>query len=288
MQPYALSAGLRRIAPGTAEARARLRNWARYACCALLLFHACVARAEFDHTHRHWNKMLQENVVPLNEYKASAVRYTRLGSHTTQHALDWYLGTLSAVPVSSYNAWTRAQQLAFLINAYNAYTIKLVLTHYPVHSLKDAVGTGGDPWQYEFFDLLGKRRSLRSLEQELIGAFEEPRAHFALTCAAVGCPALRNEAYVAERLDAQLDEQVRRFLADGTRNRYDAKSNTVRLSRLFDWHARDFERAAGSVQAYVARYADALAGAPDDMAALTTKNVAIDYLPYDWKLNDAR
>lgn len=289
MYPNAMSAGLPRIAAGNcAQGGAWIRRLLRYALYAFVLLHACAARAEFDHTHKHWTKLLQHNVVPLNEYKSSAVRYGELGSHSAQHALDWYLGALSAVPVTAYNEWTRAQQLAFLINAYNAYTIKMVLTYYPVNSLKDAVGADGDPWRREFFDLLGSRRSVAEVESELIGAFEEPRAHFALSCAAVDCPALRNEAYVADRLDQQLEEQARRFMADGARNRYDAKSNTVHVSRIFDWHARDFERSAGSVKAYVARYADALTGAPKDGTAWTAKSFDLDYLPYDWKLNDAR
>ncbi|HLU77039.1 MAG TPA: DUF547 domain-containing protein [Burkholderiales bacterium] len=265
------------------------RRGLRHALCALALLCACSAQAaEFDHTHKTWNKLLQESVVPLNEYKASAVRYNRLGSHGAQYALDWYLGALSAVPTSTYNDWTRAQQLAFLINAYNAYTVKLVLNHYPVNSLKDVVAPGADPWQREFFELLGRQRSLATLERDLIGAFEEPRVHFALSCAAIGCPMLRNEAYVAERLDEQLEDQVRRFMSDATRNRYDAQSNTARVSRIFEWHAKDFARSAGSVQAYIARYAEALTGAPDRGETLAAKPFRIDYLPYDWHLNDAR
>lgn len=265
------------------------RHWWRYALCALALLYACGARAaEFDHTHKTWNKLLRESVVPLNEDKASAVRYNRLGGHGAQHALDWYLGTLSAVPTSAYNGWTRAQQLAFLVNAYNAYTVKLVLTHYPVNSLKDVVTLTGDPWQHEFFDLLGRQRSLAALEHELIGAFAEPRVHFALSCAAIGCPKLRNEAYVAERLDDQFEDQARRFMSDASRNRYDEKSNTARVSRIFEWHASDFARSAGSVQAYIARYSDELAGATKGGEALAAQRFRIDYLPYDWHLNDAR
>ena len=253
--------------------------------CALL--HACLAHAEFDHSHKTWNALLQRSVVPLNENKATAVRYNRLGGHNARHALDWYLGALSAVPASDFNGWRRAEQLAFLINAYNAHAVKLVLDHYPIHSIKDVEGVIGDPWQRRFFSLLGAERSLEELEQ-LIGAFAEPRVHFALYRAAAGCPMLRNEAYVAERLEAQLEEQARQFLADGTRNRFDVRTRTALVSPIFEWYADAFTRAAGSVKAYLARYADALAPGPEARAALTAQDFELKYLPYDWRLNDAR
>lgn len=263
------------------------RLW-RYALCVCALLFACTARAEFDHTHKTWNNLLQSNVVPLNANRATAVRYGELKDHGATHAFDWYLGSLSAVPTTTFNGWSRAERLAFLINAYNAYTIKLVLRDYPVSSVRDLGGASDDARKREFFSLLGSKRSLDELEHEIIGMFQDPRVLFALSGAAVGSPMLRNEAYVATRLDAQLNDQAKMFMSDATRNRYDARKKTLRASEIFSWYAKDFERAAGSVKAYLATYAPQLAGTPEARVAIGAQDFELDYLPYDWRLNDAR
>lgn len=186
---------------------------------------------------------------------------------------------------------SREEQIAFWINAYNAFTLKLVADHYPIKSITDisALGKltaffGDSPWKREFFSVGGKKMSLDKIEHEILrGKFREWRAHFALNCASISCPPLRNEAYVGEKLNAQLDEQAKAFLNDTLRNAIDLPSKTLYLSKIFDWYEDDFVKAAGSTQKYLARYADG-----ELKQKLLNEEFNIEYLDYDWGLNDAR
>ncbi len=123
------------------------------------------------------------------------------------------------------------------------------------------------------------------------GAFDDPRIHFAVNCASVGCPALRNEAYVADRLDAQLEDSAARFLKDRSRNSYDAANNRVTISKLLDWYGGDFaqgHRGISSLKSFLAAHAAALADTDGARKALAAQTFSIEYSDYDWSLNDAR
>jgi hypothetical protein len=123
------------------------------------------------------------------------------------------------------------------------------------------------------------------------GIYDEPRVHFAVNCASVGCPMLREEAFVADHLDAQLEQQAQRFMADRTRNRWDAQRQRLELSKIFDWYREDFElghRGIASLPAFAARHADLLADMPADRERIRNGTGAIVFLDYDWALNDAR
>lgn len=251
------------------------------------------AQATFDHQHAAWNALLKAHVVLAASGNASALRYA--GMQRDREALRAYLAALSAVSAEDYNAWTRPQQLAFLINAYNAYTVELILTRYPgVKSIKGLGSFLQSPWKKNFFRLLGTERSLDDVEHGLIrapGVFDDPRIHMAVVCASVGCPMLRNEAFVAERLDAQLDDGLRRFLSDRTRNRYDPSTRTLQVSKLFDWYRNDFEqghRGLDSLQTLFARHAEVLADTPAAQGEIVAGRARIVFLDYDWSLNDAR
>lgn len=251
---------------------------------------AGLAHAGFDHRHAVWNALLRKHVVAAPDRTSSRVRYADF--QTQRAALQAYLQTLSAVSAQDYAAWTRAQQLAFLINAYNAYTIELVLTRYPdLRSLKDLGGWFGSPWRKKFFVLLGIERSLDDVEHTLIrarGTFDDPRIHVAVVCASVGCPMLRNEAYVDDRLDAQLDDALLRFLSDHQRNRYDADTDTLNVSKIFDWYRADFEqghRGITSLATLFARHADQLANNQQARANLRAGRYKLVFLDYDWALN---
>jgi hypothetical protein len=129
--------------------------------------------------------------------------------------------------------------------------------------------------------VFGRELTLDALENAVIRPdFAEPRVHFALVCASKSCPPLRAAAYSAQRLERQLDDQAQAFLADPTKNRFDAAAKTLRLSAIFKWYQGDFERAAGTVPAYVARYAPATA-----RGWLTGPGVRTEHLDYDWSLN---
>ena len=246
----------------------------------------------FDHRHAAWDQLLRRHVVVAADGTSSTLRYRALMAE--RQALGAYLDSLTAVAASTYAGWTRAQQLAFLINAYNAFTVELVLTRYPdLKSIKDLGHLLQSPWKKSFFRLLGQERSLDEVEHGLIrapGVFDDPRIHVAVVCASIGCPMLRNEAYVAERLDAQLDDALRRFLSDRTRNRYDAATGTLAVSKIFDWYRKDFEqghKGITSLQALFARHAGELAQTPQAQADVQAGRYRLSFLDYDWALNDA-
>ena len=249
--------------------------------------------ASFDHRHGAWDALLKQHVMVAASGNASTLRYAALQAQ--RPALKAYLDTLSAVSAASYGAWSRPQQLAFLINAYNAFTVELILTRYPdLKSIKDLGSFVQSPWKKKFFQLLAQDRSLDEVEHEMIrapGVFDDPRIHVAVVCASIGCPMLRNEAFVAERLDAQLDDALRRFLSDRSRNRFDASSGTLSVSKIFDWYRKDFERGHkgyDSLQTLFARHAEALGATPQSQAEIRAGRYKLAFLDYDWALNDAR
>ena len=207
-------------------------------------------------------------------------------------ALKAYLDNLSAVQQAEYGAWNKPQKLAFLLNAYNAFTVDLVLTGYPgIKSIKDLGSFISSPWKKKFFTLLGGQRSLDDVEHGLIrapGAFDDPRIHMAANCASVGCPALRNEAYSGDKLDAQLEDGVARFLSDHTRNRFNAEASKLEVSKIFDWYGKDFAARAGSLEAWLAKYAVKLSDEPKQQQIIRDSKAKIDFLDYDWALNDLK
>lgn len=252
----------------------------------LLAWSAAVpgAASAFDHTHAAWSRLLGDHVAWNAAGTATAVDYAGFGRDRA--ALARYLQGLSAVTPAQYRGWTGDQRQAFLINAYNAATVELVLTRYPrLDSIRELGGLFGSPWKRQVLPLLGQQRSLDGIEHGLLrGAREyaDPRIHFAVNCASIGCPALRPEAYVAARLDAQLDDQTRRFLRDRTRNRHDPGARTLHVSKLFDWYAADFDRHSGGVRRFLSRYRDELGV---DAAGAAPAPPRIAFTAYDWRLN---
>jgi hypothetical protein len=251
------------------------------------------AATAFDHRYGAWDTLLRQHVIVAAGGNASALRYAAL--QTQRATLKAVLDALSAVSPASYAAWSKAQQLAFLINAYNAFTVELILTRYPdLKSIKDLGSFVQSPWKKKFFRLLGQERSLDEVEHEMIrapGVFDDPRIHVAVVCASIGCPMLRDEAFVAERLDAQLDDAMRRFLADRARNRFDAGTGTLSVSKIFDWYRKDFERGNrgyDSLQTLFARHAEVLGASPQAQADIRAGRYKLAFLDYDWALNDAR
>ena len=247
----------------------------------------------FDHAHAAWTALLRQHVVVLRGGQASQVRYA--GFATDRAALREYLTALSAVTPAAFDAFTKAQEQAFLINAYNAFTVELILTRYPaLASIKDLGSLLSSAWKPKWIPLLGARVSLDDIEHAQLrqrGVYDEPRMHFAVNCAAIGCPMLREEAYVGERLNAQLEQQAERFMVDRTRNRWNAQRQRLELSKIFDWYGEDFglgHRGIGSVADFAARHADRLADAPASRERIRRRQADIDILDYDWTLNDVR
>ena len=247
----------------------------------------------FDHAHGAWTALLRRHVRLLRGGQATQVAYA--GFRTDRAALKAYLDSLSAVTPSTFAGWTRAERQAFLINAYNAFTVELILTKYPeLKSIKDLGSLLSSPWKPKWIALLGAMVSLDDIEHAMLrrrGDYDDPRVHFVVNCASIGCPALREEAFVAARLDAQMDEQALRFMSDRTRNRFNPQRGRLELSRIFDWYGEDFRlghRGIVSLAAFAASYADVLADAAADRERIRTGRADIAFLDYDWALNDAR
>jgi hypothetical protein len=247
----------------------------------------------FDLTHAAWTALLRKHVRLLRGGQATQVHYG--GFAADRMALKAYLDSLSAVPAAAFAAWTRAERQAFLINAYNAFTVELILTRYPdLKSIKDLGSLLSNPWKPKWITLLGAKVSLDDIEHAMLrkrGDYDDPRVHFAVNCASIGCPALREEAFVAARLDAQMDEQTLRFMSDRTRNRWHAQRGRLELSKIFDWYGEDFRlghRGIVSLPAFAGRYAEQLADVPADRERIRSATVDIAFADYDWALNDAR
>ncbi len=186
-----------------------------------------------------------------------------------------YLSILKSTNPASIKSGN--DRLAFWINAYNAFTIKLILDHSPVKSIRDIEVGGKGPWDIEWIEIAGSKYSLNKIEHAVIRKqFDEPRIHMALVCAAKSCPPLRSEAYEGKRLDAQLNDSAKRFLADTTRNRFDRTTNTLYLSELFSWYGEDFQKGYGSA----AKFALTVMGVP------YSEPLTVKYKPYNWDLNE--
>ncbi len=260
---------------------------------ALHLHRTALAQAAgFDHGHVAFTTLLKRHVLVLREGQASQVRYGGLAAE--RGALKAYLATLSAVGEAAFAAFSKPQQMAFLINAYNAFTLELILTRWPkLESIKDIGSLLQSPWKPKWVPLLGSQVSLDNIEHDMLrtrGRFDDPRVHFAVNCASIGCPALREEAFVADRLEAQLAEQALRFMADRSRNRFDAATGKLQVSKIFDWFGEDFRlghQGVTSLPVFLGRYADVLADAPADRERVRRGQVPVAFLDYDWKLNDA-
>jgi len=241
--------------------------------------------------HQPWQALLTQHVSPINDGHSSQVNYA--GMKTDHAKLTAYLTALGKVDKQTFEQWPAPQQLSFLINAYNAWTVELILTAYPdIKSIKDLGSFFSSPWSKKFIPLLGETRSLDNIEHELIrgdNKYGDPRIHFAVNCASIGCPALREEAYTAEKLAQQLEQQTVRFLSDKTRNRFNKAE--MELSSIFKWYQEDFSlgfRASDSLSAFILLYAESLGLTPEQQALLKAKKMDVDYLPYDWQLNVAR
>ncbi|MEO7414943.1 MAG: DUF547 domain-containing protein [Opitutaceae bacterium] len=241
--------------------------------CAGFALLAPVAGA-FDQTHMTLDRLLKQQVTD------GSVNYAALKAAPAP--LDDYLAQLAGVPEKEFDGWSEKTRLAFLVNLYNAATLRLIVDHYPVKSIRSIGWLPGSAWKKEGVSLFGRKISLDALEHGMIRKdYHDPRVHFALVCAARSCPPLRAEAYVGDRLDAQLDEQGRMFLGQTAKNRVEAATKTLYLSQIFKWFPEDFESVAGSVLKFVTPFFPEA-----ERQALAAGDFKISYTDYDWSLND--
>jgi hypothetical protein len=246
------------------------------------------AQGAFDHDYKAWDALVKKHVRWLPDNKQSRVDYA--GFARDRAALKQVLDALSAVPKAEFDAWSKAQRMAFLINAYNAFTVEVILTKWPdLKSIKELGLFNRGPWKNEFFTLLGAKRHLDWIEnEELRPKYAEPRVHAAVNCASIGCPALRSEPFTASKLESQLEDGMIRFMADRTRNR--VAGGKLEVSSIFKWFREDFERGHAGfsrVEDVFARYAAQLSDKPDEQAKLRERALPVTHLDYDWSLNVA-
>lgn len=236
----------------------------------------------YDQEHETWNRVLRDCLRSSDGGRISRMDYRCV--ETQPSDIERYISTLSRVTKAEYEAWKVNDQLAFLLNTYNAFTVKLVVDHYPVKSIKDIGSFFSSPWKKTWVPLLGKTLSLDEIEHGIIRKnFREPRIHFAVNCASVGCPPLRAEAYEGSRLDEQLAEQRQFFLTNERENRFYPDKKELVLSKIFSWYGDDFgSEGDKSLIAYAAKSIPALQKALD-----RGQKVEIRYGDYDWSLNDS-
>jgi len=220
-------------------------------------------------SHDLWDALVKDFV------KEGHVDYQRL--HKNNEQLNIYLNRLSSHEPT--NSWSREEQLAYWINAYNAFTLKIILDHYPVKSIKDIgpkvqIPLVNSTWDISFIHIGNKTLSLNDIEHRILRKeFNEPRIHFAIVCASKSCPTLRSEAYNAKNIDNQLNQQAISFINNKTRNHINA--NHIEISQIFNWFKGDFTK-NGSLIDFLNKYS-------------TTKinpDATISYLDYDWSIND--
>ena len=220
--------------------------------------------------HKIWGQLLRKHVSD-----EGWVDYE--GWQKDRKVLKSYLQILSNNPPDD-SLWTIDEKLAYWINAYNAFTVELILENYPLESIADlhpAIYIPGvnTVWHKKFFKIGGVETSLDEIEHKILRAkFEEPRIHFAIVCASYSCPKLRNEAFVASRLEQQLNEQAKEFINDPLRNQL--SENEIKISKIFKWFKGDFTK-KGTLISYLNQYTSVNINA----------NANIKHLDYNWDLN---
>ncbi len=203
----------------------------------------------------------------LVKYVSASGNVNYKGLKSTEAKLDAYLQDLDAnVPAGD---WSKDEKLAYWMNAYNAFTIKLILNNYPVNKITDL--HGGKPWDQKWISLGGKTYSLNDIEHTIIRpTFKDPRIHFAVNCAAKSCPPLLNKAYTGQNVDRELTRVTKAFVNSASNK---ISNSSVEISKIFEWYAEDF----GNIIDYLNQYA----------AEKVDSNAKVGYLPYDWALNEA-
>ena len=210
--------------------------------------------------HRQWTDVLQAYVS-----ENGAVDYK--GLQNNKSGLESYLKLLSANAPS--DEWSIDAKKAYWINAYNAFTIQLILKNYPLKSIKDLKR----PWGLSFIKIYGGKIALNTIEHEILRPMGDPRIHFAIVCASKSCPKLLNYAYESETLDQQLEHVTKMFINDPSRN--SISQSNVKISKIFKWFKTDFPKSEAFI-AFLNNYS-------------TIKILAkaeIDYLNYSWNLNE--
>jgi hypothetical protein len=231
--------------------------------------------------HSAWDHLLKTHVKPGTD-GLNRVDYAGF-QREARAELKSYIGRLEAVDPRTLD---RSEQFALLANLYNAKTIDIVLDHYPVASIRDiSLGGGllaavtGGPWKAKVLQMSGVALSLDDIEHGILRPiFKDPRVHYAVNCASVGCPNLGTEAFTGTKLEAQLEAAARAYVNTG--RGANPTSDGLIVSSIYDWYQEDFGGSEQGVIAHLRAYADA------DLAQKLAKATSIADYAYDWSLND--
>jgi hypothetical protein len=225
-----------------------------------------------------WDGLVKKYVdsKTINGVDLNAVDYKKLAKDPAYTKLIKALETVSLSTLK-----TKDEKLAFWINVYNIMAAKMVLDNYPVKSIKDAGSIFTAVWKKPVGVVAGKQRTLNEIEHEILRKMGEPRVHVAIVCASVSCPDLRKEVYTADKLNSQLDDQMKHFLANSRKGlRVDAKKGRIYLSSIFKWFEEDFAP-QGGVRKFIAPYSP-----PSLQTSVKDAELSVSYLNYDWGLNE--
>jgi hypothetical protein len=246
-----------------------------------LLISMSLSAAGFDHSG--WDRMLKAYVNDIGEVHYAALKADRKG-------LDEYIRMLGESSPENRSGLfpTRTHELAYWMNAYNAFVIRGVVDNYPTRSVRDLGAVYGF-FRRKSYTAGGVNLSLLHLENEIIrGKYHEPRIHFGIVCASISCPRLSREAFTGENLERQLERLANQFINERRNLTVDAQTNEVTLSAIFDWYKKDFEYPNGpagpklTLLDYVRRYTN-----DENRKALNSlKRPKVRYYPYDWSINE--
>lgn len=263
---------------------------------SLMIFSANLAAQNFDHAI--FDELMQKYVANgLVDYQ---------GVKAEQESLATYLKTLEQVNPVDFRQWSKAEQKAFWINAYNAITIEGILRNYPIQRggllarvrfPQNSIRQIGGFWDKVFVKVMGKDLTLNDIEHKILRKqFNDSRIHFVIVCASIGCPILENRAFFADDLDQRLEQATRNFITDPDKVQLDQKQNVLYLSSIFDWYKADFSVSDDAMKKF-AKYSNAEQGvvefvakflAESDQKYIVQHQPKIKYLDYDWSLNEQK
>ncbi len=232
-----------------------------------------------DHQYSDFGKLLKKYVaangdVNYKKWKSTEADYTKIKDFKTE---------LEKVTTKEFKSFSKAQQKAFFINAYNGLTVLLILDHYPVKSIKKIGGLATKPWSIKFFKILGGSvQTLDAIEHDVLRKkYPDPRIHSAVNCASVGCPKLFNKPFLASKLEAQMDLRAKDWLNDKSQNSFDVASGTANISSIFTWFKEDFGNTDEGVRKFLVKYG------PKAAKDLYSKNKEFKFthIKYNWDLN---
>jgi len=249
--------------------------------------------SSFDHTN--FDNLLQKNV------KNGLVNYKALSSNKAK--LSVYLQQLEQVNPNEFKNWSENEQMAFWINAYNAITLEAILQNYPIKygSLilrarfpQNSIRQIKKVWDKVYTKVMGKELTLNQIEHEILRKkFHDPRIHFVIVCASIGCPKLESRAFYADDLAQRLEQAAQNFITDAKHVRLNKKENILHLSSIFQWYLTDFTTSDNSFKTYHKKERGILNFivkrlSETEREFILTNQPKIKYLKYDWTLNEQK